>query len=106
MTRMIGMIATLLFLHIHVNSTAQNADNRYFEMRTYTCHPDKRPDLIKRFQDHTLRLLKKHDIDNVAYFLPTKEDAYSLTFILGYDSPLPIILTTCYMMIGCLPVQC
>ena len=59
MTRMIGMIATLLFLHIHVNSTAQNADNRYFEMRTYTCHPEKRPDLIKRFQDHTLRLLKK-----------------------------------------------
>jgi len=83
---MIGMIATLLFLHIHVNSTAQNADNRYFEMRTYTCHPEKRPDLIKRFQDHTLRLLKKHGIDNVAYFLPTKEDAYSLTFILGYPS--------------------
>ncbi len=86
MTRMIGMIATLLFLHIHVNSTAQNADNRYFEMRTYTCHPEKRPDLIKRFQDHTLRLLKKHGIDNVAYFLPTKEDVYSLTFILGYPS--------------------
>jgi hypothetical protein len=86
MIRMIGMIATLLFLHIHVNSTAQNADNRYFEMRTYTCNPEKRPDLIKRFQDHTLKLLKKHDIDNVAYFLPTKEDSYSLTFIIAYPS--------------------
>jgi hypothetical protein len=82
-----GMIATtLLLLHIHENSMAQNADNRYFEMRTYTCHPEKRPDLIQRFKEHTLRLLKKHGIDNVAYFLPTSEDSYSLTFILGYPS--------------------
>ncbi len=66
MTRTIGIIATLLFLLLNVNSNAQKADNRYFEMRTYTCHPEKRPDLIKRFQDHTLRLLKKHGIDNVA----------------------------------------
>jgi hypothetical protein len=86
MTRTIGIIATLLFLLLNVNSNAQKADNRYFEMRTYTCHPEKRPDLIKRFQDHTLRLLKKHGIDNVAYFLPTSESSYSLTFMLGYPT--------------------
>jgi hypothetical protein len=86
MTRFIGLLATLTLIILSIDGNAQKVDNRYFEMRTYTCHPDKRPDLIERFKNHTLRLLKKHDIDNVAYFLPTKEDSYSLTFIIGYPS--------------------
>lgn len=63
---------------------AQNKDSRYFEMRTYHCHENKRPDLIKRFQDHTLRLLEKHGIANIAYFVPTDGSNNTLTFILGY----------------------
>jgi hypothetical protein len=86
MTRFIQLFALLFLITGAYYGKAQQADSRYFEMRTYTCHPDKRPDLIKRFQDHTIRLLKKHDINNVAYFLPAKEDSYSLTFIIGYPS--------------------
>lgn len=67
---------------------AQNKDSRYFEMRTYHCHENKRPDLIKRFQDHTLRLFEKHGIANIAYFVPTDGSNNTLTFILGYpDKP-------------------
>ena len=64
----------------------QGIKSTYFEMRTYTTHEGKRPDLIKRFQDHTLRLFEKNGIENVAYFLPTDEADQSLTFILGYPS--------------------
>ena len=40
-------------------------DSRYFEMRTYTANEGKRPDLIKRFQDHTLKLFEKNGIENM-----------------------------------------
>jgi len=56
----------------------------YFELRTYHCNESKRPDLIRRFRDHTLRLLERHGITNVAYFLPTDSNNNSLTFILAY----------------------
>ncbi|MFD2202597.1 NIPSNAP family protein [Shivajiella indica] len=59
-------------------------DTRYFEMRTYTAHEGKRPDLIKRFQDHTLKLFEKNGIENIGYFIPTDESNNTLTFILAY----------------------
>lgn len=58
--------------------------NAYFELRTYHCNDNKRPDLIRRFRDHTLRLFARHGITNVAYFLPTDQNNNSLTFILAY----------------------
>jgi hypothetical protein len=74
----------LFFLALALPATGQNKDSRYFEMRTYHCNDNKRPDLIKRFKDHTIRLLEKHGIENIAYFIPTDESNNSLTFILGY----------------------
>lgn len=62
----------------------QNKDSRHFEMRTYHCHDNKRPDLIRRFQDHTLRLFEKHGIENIAYFIPADPKNNTLTFILAY----------------------
>lgn len=59
---------------------------KYYEMRTYACFPDKRPDLIERFRNHTLRLFEKHGIGNVAYFIPADASQNSLTFILEYPS--------------------
>ncbi len=80
---------TLLVLLVTMNLFAQQIDDirsRYFEMRTYTSHPGKRADLIKRFQDHTLRLFEKSGIENIAYFIPTDENDQTLTFILGYPN--------------------
>jgi hypothetical protein len=72
----------LAFLFISQMTFAQ--DTRYFEMRTYTANEGKRPDLIKRFQDHTLKLFEKNGIENIAYFIPTDESNQTLTFILAY----------------------
>jgi hypothetical protein len=72
------------FFALSITVFGQKQDSRYFEMRTYHCNEGKRPDLIRRFEDHTLRLLEKHGIQNVAYFLPTDPANNSLTFILAY----------------------
>jgi heme-degrading monooxygenase HmoA len=64
---------------------AQSAlTSKYFEMRTYTVHEGKMPDLIQRFQNHTRALFTKHGIENVAYFLSEEHPDKQLTFILGY----------------------
>jgi NIPSNAP len=40
-----------------------------YELRIYTCHPGKLPDLHKRFRDHTMPLFEKHGIKNIAYWV-------------------------------------
>jgi NIPSNAP len=37
---------------------------RVFEIRTYTCEPDKLPALLTRFRDHTTKLFEKHGMTN------------------------------------------
>jgi hypothetical protein len=84
MKKLISLIFTMF---VSLNLFAQQGiKSSYFEMRTYTTHEGKRADLIKRFQDHTLRLFEKNGIENVAYFLPVDESDQTLTFILGYPS--------------------
>lgn len=77
-------LSILLACLVWLAGLAQPRGSTYFEMRTYHCHEGKRPDLIKRFMEHTLRLFEKHHIENVAYFLPVEENNNTLTFILGY----------------------
>lgn len=74
----------LITLTLLVTFVCQAQDTRYFEMRQYTVHEGKMPDLVSRFQNHTLDLFEKHGIENIAYFLPTDENPGFLTFILAY----------------------
>ncbi|WP_291778173.1 NIPSNAP family protein [Cecembia sp.] len=76
------LFSFLTYLIIWQVASAQ--DTRYYEMRTYTAHEEKRNELIKRFQDHTLKLFEKNGIENVAYFIPTDQKNNTLTFILAY----------------------
>lgn len=81
-----NLFIAVLILVIVCPVVAQKADSRYFEMRTYYCNEGKRPDLIKRFQDHTVKLFEKNGIENIAYFLPVDESNNTLTFILAYPN--------------------
>jgi hypothetical protein len=76
----------LLAVFLLLSNIVVAQDTRYFEMRTYTANEGKRPDLIKRFQDHTLKLFEKNGIENIAYFIPTFETNNTLTFILAYPN--------------------
>jgi hypothetical protein len=81
----------LFLLLLFISSTIlvkaqQTITSSYFEMRTYTVHDGKMPDLIQRFQNHTRTLFTKHGIENVAYLLSEEEPDKQLTFIIGYPS--------------------
>ena len=77
-------LIVFVLISFFLTAMGQKTDTRYFELRTYHCNENKRPDLIRRFQDHTLRLLERHGITNVAYFIPVAPSNNSLTFILAY----------------------
>ena len=51
-------------------SVARAQSQRVYELRTYTPAEGKLQDLHKRFRDHTLRIFKKHGIENVIYLSP------------------------------------
>lgn len=67
---------------ITLSATAQ--DTKYYELRTYYTFDGKRPDLIKRFQDHTIKLFKKSGMENIAYFIPVDEANQTLIYFLAY----------------------
>jgi hypothetical protein len=84
MKKVVVLILLLLTsFGLHAQSLPTSA---YFEMRTYTVHEGKMPDLIQRFQNHTRALFTKHGIENVAYFLSEEHPEKQLTFIIGYPS--------------------
>jgi hypothetical protein len=76
----------LMPLSLHAQSApAAPAGGRVFEMRTYYCHPGRLDALNKRFRDHTVRLFKKHGMENIGYWVPTdKPDV--LVYVLAYPS--------------------
>lgn len=61
---------------------------RVFELRTYTAPDGKLGELHARFRDHTMRIFKKHDMENIAYFAP--EDAplsqNTMVYIIAHPS--------------------
>lgn len=65
---------------------AQQTDTRYFEMRIYYCYPGRLDALIERFQTNTTRIFEKHGMENIGYWLPTKNDQHALYYILAYPS--------------------
>ena len=65
---------------------AKKADNRYFEMRIYYCHPGRLDALIQRFTNHTTKIFEKHGMTNVGYWIPTNNTENALYYILAYPS--------------------
>ena len=64
------------------------AENRVFEMRTYTTVDGRLDALLTRFRDHTTKLFEKHGMTNLGYWVP--QDAplskNTLIYILAYPS--------------------
>ena len=86
----LGCVKVLMIAAVFVLGavTMQAADNRFFEMRTYTAHPGKLGDLNKRFREHTNRLFVKHGMTLIGYWTPTDgpEAENTLVYILAYPS--------------------
>jgi NIPSNAP len=65
---------------IHLNQVRADS-NRVFELRVYRTLPGKLPALESRFRDTISKLLAKHDLKAVGYWVPTDAPASDNTFI-------------------------
>lgn len=66
---------------------ARAADTRCYELRIYHAAPGKLDDLHQRFRNHTLKLLERHAVTSIGYWVPLQnsEDP-RLFFLLAYPS--------------------
>jgi hypothetical protein len=64
------------------------AQNRVYELRTYTCYPGKLEALKTRFRDHTIAIFNRHGMESVGYWVPQDEQRKdnTLIYILAHPS--------------------
>src|SRR5438093_11574761 len=63
------------------------AQNRIYEMRTYTAPEGKLEALMTRFRDHTIRIFQRHGMESVGYWIPQGERSKNtLIYILVHPS--------------------
>src|SRR6266498_318485 len=81
------MLKRILFT-LALATMTLSAENRVFEMRTYTTNEGKLDALLARFRDHTTRLFEKHGMTNIGYWVPKDEplSKNTLVYILAYPS--------------------
>ena len=65
---------------VHVNQVRADS-NRVFELRVYHTVTGKVPELESRFRDTTSKILAKHDLKVVGYWVPEGAPAWDNTFI-------------------------
>jgi hypothetical protein len=60
----------------------------FYELRTYTCSPNKLPVVLKRFETVTLGLFEKHGIQRITPLLTVAigEDNHQLKYMLQWES--------------------
>jgi len=65
---------------VHINQVRADS-NRVFEMHIYHTLPGKAPALESQFRDTTSKLLAKHDLKIVGYWVPEETPPWDNTFI-------------------------
>ena len=57
------------------------AQNRVYELRTYTCNEGKLETLKTRFRDHTIEIFQRHGMESVGYWVPQDGERSKTTLI-------------------------
>ena len=58
-----------------------------YELRVYTTLPGRLPNLLRRFNDHTLGIWERHGIRQAGFWTTlVGENANDLTYLLAWDS--------------------
>jgi capsule polysaccharide export protein KpsE/RkpR len=73
MTRLLGLFVLLAGFAC--------AQNRVYELRTYTCNEGKLEALKARFRDHTIEIFKRHGMESVGYWTPQDPEKSKTTLI-------------------------
>lgn len=63
-------------------------DERTFELRTYYMLPNRLPNILARFKNHTTKLFENHGMTNIAYWTTIEKDGSQakLVYILAHQS--------------------
>lgn len=64
---------------------ALQAQNRVFELRTYTAVEGKLDNIVARFRDHTIKLFEKHGMENIGYWVAT-DTPNTLIYVVAHKS--------------------
>ena len=77
----------LLFLLI-LSAGFAAAQDRVYELRTYTCNEGKLEALKARFRDHTIAIFKRHNMESIGYWVPQdpERSKNTLIYILAHPS--------------------
>ncbi len=69
-------------------STADAAQNRVYELRTYTAVDGKLDQLLARFRNHTVKLFEKHGMKNIGYWIPQDDPLKknTLIYVISHES--------------------
>ena len=63
------------------------AQNRVYELRTYTCYEGKLEALKARFRDHTITIFNRHGMESIGYWIPQDDRKNTtLIYILAHPS--------------------
>jgi hypothetical protein len=57
------------------------AQDRAYELRTYTCNEGKLEALKARFRDHTIAIFKRHNMESIGYWVPQDPERSKNTLI-------------------------
>ena len=81
------MTRRLLLLFLLLSGLAL-AQNRVYELRTYTCYDGKLEALKARFRDHTIAIFKRHGMESIGYWVPQdpEKSKNTLIYILAHPS--------------------
>ena len=77
---MLKYLATALFM-----ATTIHAEDRLFELRTYTAPAGKLENIVARFRNHTVKLFEKHGMENIGYWVPN-DGSNTLVYIVAHKS--------------------
>ena len=80
-------VGSLITARLAYLSQVRADSNRVFELRVYHAVPGKVPALESRFRDTISKLLAKHDLKVVGYWVPEDAPAWDNTFIFMLAHP-------------------
>lgn len=71
--RRFSIALTAAALATALATATRAAEGPVYELRIYTTHEGKLPDLLRRFRDHTCKLFEKHGMTNIGYWVPIEK---------------------------------
>ncbi|GGY68650.1 hypothetical protein GCM10011613_11130 [Cellvibrio zantedeschiae] len=87
MKKLICVLGILFSVLLTVTPVQAAEPAPVYELRIYTVHPGKMPDMLARFKNHTTKIFERHGMVNVGYWVPVEQkDGDKLYYILKHKS--------------------